>query len=137
MCSNAPVLGHLGVNVADLDTARRYWHILMPLLGFEVFIDAEDEVAYRPANAKPGTYLFVYRAADDRPYSPDAVGLQHLAFMVPTRQDVRDVHAAAVSLGSRSVHGPQPFPQYPQPYYAAFWRDPFGFTIEAVCHHDR
>jgi len=131
------VLGHLGVNVPDLEAARTYWNVLMPLLSFEVFIDDEDQVAYRPASAKPGTYLFIYQADDDRPFSSRAVGLQHLAFMVPTRQHVRDVHVAALSLGSESVHEPQVFPQYPQPYFATFWRDPFDFTIEAVCHHDR
>jgi catechol 2,3-dioxygenase-like lactoylglutathione lyase family enzyme len=131
------MLGHLGVNVADLDAARRDWHALMPLLGFEVFRDDADQVAYRPAGGKSGTYLFLYRAADDRPYSPDAVGLQHLAFMVPTRQAVREVLAAARALGGVPVHEPQVFPQYPQPYFAAFWRDRAGFTIEVVCHHDR
>ena len=28
------------------------------------------------------------------------------------------------------------FPQYPEPYFAAFSHDPARFTIEAVCHHD-
>ena len=32
---------------------------------------------------------------------------------------------------------PQHFPEYPPPYYATFWLDPFGFMLEAVCHHDR
>jgi hypothetical protein len=64
-------------------------------------------------------------------------GLQHLAFIVPTRQRVRDAYEIAMSLGSIDVHSPQEFPQYPQPYFAAFWSDPFGFKIEAVCHHDR
>ena len=79
----------------------------------------------------------MFGARDGRPYSPDAVGLQHLAFMVRTRQTVHDVYTAALDLGSESVHQPQVFPQYPQPYFAAFWRDHAGFTVEAVCHHDR
>jgi len=106
-------------------------------MGFDVFLDHEDEFAYRPANGKPGTYLFIYGARAAQPYSSDAVGLQHLAFMVRTRQAVHDVYRAARELGSEAVHEPQVFPQYPQPYFAAFWRDPAGFTIEAVCHHDR
>jgi hypothetical protein len=57
--------------------------------------------------------------------------------MVRTRQEVHDVFDAALALGSEPVHRPQVFPQYPQPYFAAFWRDLVGFTIEAVCHHDR
>ena len=131
------MLGHLGLNVADLGAARRYWAVLMPMLGFEPFLDDADQIAYRPADGKHGTYVFIYGALDGRPYSPDAVGLQHLAFMVRTRQAVHDVYRAALELGSEAVHEPQVFPQYPQPYFAAFWRDPAGFTIEAVCHHDR
>ncbi len=134
---DAGVLGHLGINVSDLDVARRYYDELMPLLGFEIFLADDDQRAYRPVGGKPGTYLFLYPASDPRDYSPGAVGLQHLAFIVPSRQTVFDVHRRAIELGSDEIHPPQPFPQYPPPYFAAFWRDPFGFTIEAVCHHDR
>lgn len=131
------MLGHLGVNVADLAAARGYYDELMPHLGFETFVADVDQHAYRPANGKPGTYLFLYVASDGREYSSRAVGLQHLAFIVPTRQAVIDVHRLALELGSRQVHAPQTFPQYPPQYFAAFWTDPFGFTVEAVCHHDR
>ena len=131
------MLGHVGINVPDLAAARRYWDELMPMLGFEVFIADIDQHAYRPANGKPGTYLFLYVAAVDGAYSAAAVGLQHLAFMVQSRHDVIDVHRRALELGSEDIHEPQVFPQYQQPYFAAFWRDPAGFTIEAVCHHDR
>jgi catechol 2,3-dioxygenase-like lactoylglutathione lyase family enzyme len=114
----------------------------MPLVGFEPFLVADDEFAYRPAGAKPGTYLFVYPAAEAAEaaaggYSRHAPGLQHLAFMVPTRSAVHEVHRAVVELGSEVLEEPRAFPQYPQPYYATFWLDPHGFLLEAVCHHDR
>jgi hypothetical protein len=38
--------------------------------------------------------------------------------MVPTRSAVHAVHAAAAD-------------------FASFWLDPWGFMLEAVCHHDR
>jgi hypothetical protein len=50
---------------------------------------------------------------------------------------VIDVHRLALLMGSTELHAPQVFPQYPPPYFASFWSDPFGITIEAVCHHDR
>jgi catechol 2,3-dioxygenase-like lactoylglutathione lyase family enzyme len=130
-------LGHLGINVPDLDVARRYYARLMPALGYEPFLDGSDQFAHRPAAGKPGTYLFFYPSAESAPYSRHATGLQHLAFMVPTRQGVLEAHALALSLGSTERHAPQEWPQYPPPYFAAFWTDPFGITIEAVCHHDR
>jgi catechol 2,3-dioxygenase-like lactoylglutathione lyase family enzyme len=131
------VLGHLGVNVLDLAAAKRYYDELMPLLQFETFLEAEDEFAYRPANGKPGTYVFFYPSQDASDYSRHGTGLQHLAFTVPTRTAVHDVHRRAMELGSEVLHAPQEWPQYPLPYFAAFWLDPFGIMLEAVCHHDR
>lgn len=131
------MLGHLGVNVPDLRVARAYYGELMPLLGFELFLDHDDEFAYRPAKGKPGTYVFFYPATVDAPYDSQRAGLQHLAFMVPTRSAVHAVHERVVQLASTVVHEPQVFPPYPQPYYATFWLDPFGMKLEAVCHHDR
>jgi catechol 2,3-dioxygenase-like lactoylglutathione lyase family enzyme len=131
------MLGHLGLNVPDLDVARSYYGAVMPLLDFDLFFDAPDEFAYMPAGGKHGTFLFFYPASGSAPYSRSDVGLQHLAFAVPTRHRVQEAHRAALSLGSQEVHAPRDWPQYPPPYFAAFWLDPFGFMLEAVCHHDR
>ena len=113
----------------------------MPLVGFEKYVDADDEFAYRPAAGKPGTYLFFYPSAEQSRYSRHQTGLQHLAFMVRTRSAVHTVHTVVAELAARSggrvVHEPQVFSQYPQPYFATFWLDPWGVMLEAVCHHDR
>jgi catechol 2,3-dioxygenase-like lactoylglutathione lyase family enzyme len=135
------MLGHLGINVPDLRVAKDYYGAVMPRLAFEPFLDADDEFAYRPAGGKPGTYLFFYPAAESAAYSRHQTGLQHLAFMVRTRSAVRDVHTMITELaqefGGQVLHEPQVFPQYPQPYFATLWLDPWGVMLEAVCHHDR
>lgn len=131
------MLGHLGINVPDLAAAKAYYDRFMPLFGFEEFLHNADEFAYMPARGKRGTFLFFYPSGEEAPFSRHRTGLQHLAFMVRTRAEVDAIHALALDLGSESLHEPQRFPQYPQPYYAAFWLDPFGIMIEAVCHHDR
>jgi catechol 2,3-dioxygenase-like lactoylglutathione lyase family enzyme len=119
------VLGHLGINVPDLDAARRYYSAIMPL----------------PMAGKPGTYLFFYPSTEQSEYSRHQTGLQHLAFMVRTRSAVNAIYSAvrelAAQFGGRVLHEPQVFPQYPQPYFATFWLDPSGVMLEAVCHHDR
>ncbi|WP_179476244.1 VOC family protein [Mycolicibacterium vinylchloridicum] len=131
------MLGHLGINVTDLAEARTYYSALMPVVGFEHFLDDHDQFAFRPAEGKPGTYLFFYPASEATPYSRDRTGLQHLAFMVKSRSAVRRVHRLVTELGGEVLHEPQVFPQYPPPYFATFWLDPFGLMLEAVCHHDR
>jgi catechol 2,3-dioxygenase-like lactoylglutathione lyase family enzyme len=131
------VLGHLGINVPDLHATRAYYDRFLPMLGFEPFLADEHQLAYRPAGGKRGTYLFFYAAPDPGRYRRAAPGLQHLAFMVPTRSDVRDVHRLVVDTGGEVLHAPRSFPEYPPPYYATFWLDPMGLALEAVCHHDR
>jgi catechol 2,3-dioxygenase-like lactoylglutathione lyase family enzyme len=129
------MIGHIGLTVPDLVAAKRYYDALMPLVGFEPFVANADEFAYRPAAGKRGTYIFFYTSAAG--YRTDSAGLQHLAFMVPTRSAVHAVFDHVTSNGGTVVLEPQRFPQYPPPYYAMFWLDPHGFRLEAVCHHDR
>lgn len=130
------MLGHLGVNVPLLAAAKAYYDEIAPLVGYEGYHEAFDEVAYRPADGRHGTHLFLYPSEESGEYSRFQTGLQHLAFIVPTRSDVRAVHSRAVALGSTVLHGPAEFPQYPPPFFAAFWLDPFGIKLEAVCHKD-
>jgi catechol-2,3-dioxygenase len=131
------MLGHIGINVPDLVAAKSYYDKIMPLLGFESFLSTGEEFAFMPADGKRGTFLFFYPAKEAAEYSRHQPGLQHLAFMLPTRAAVREVHLRATELSSVVIHEPRAFPQYPPPYFATFWVDPFGFMLEAVCHHDR
>jgi catechol 2,3-dioxygenase-like lactoylglutathione lyase family enzyme len=131
------MLGHLGLNVPDLAAAKAYYDELMPLLGFTEFVSSADQFAYLPAGGKRGTYLFFYPSQQAGDFSRHQPGLQHLAFIVPDRSSVRAVHDHVRGRGDEVLHEPQHFPQYPPPYYATFWLDPFGFMLEAVCHHDR
>src|ERR1700735_4491239 len=77
---NGAVLGHLGVNVPDLERAAAYYGQLMPLLDYEPFLTADDAIAFMPADGKRGAYLFLYQATVDRGFTREATGLQHLAF---------------------------------------------------------
>ena len=131
------MLGHLGLNVPDLEAARSYYRELMPLLDYQPFLNDEEAFAYMPTSGHRGAYLFFYAAGQPDAYSREQSGLQHLAFIVPTRTVVRRVHERVVGLGGQVLHLPQEFPQYPPPYFATFWLDPFGFMLEAVCHHER
>lgn len=128
------MLDHLGINVPDLDEAKSYYDVMMPLLGFEPFFITEKEFSYQPIGGKPGTRIFFYRPPDEGSYSRRRVGLQHLAFRARTRAEVDAAYAKAVELGNDIIFEPQLFPQYHEHYYAAFWHDPHGFMLEIVCN---
>ena len=104
-------LGHLGINVSDLERSRAYYNRLLPLLEFERFLDHHDEFAWRPAGGKSGTYLFFYPAARLGAQGHEQAGLQHLAFMVRTRAVVDQVRDLAAELGSPIVHEPKEWPE--------------------------
>jgi catechol 2,3-dioxygenase-like lactoylglutathione lyase family enzyme len=127
-------LGHLGINVPNLAHAQQYYDTVMPLLGYETFLSGPHEFAYKPADGKIGTYIFFYPSLAGDEYSRHRTGLQHLAFMVKSRDVVDEVHRAVVALGSEVVHEPREFPEYHPGYYATFWLDPYGQMLEAVCH---
>lgn len=128
------MLDHVGVNVPELDAAKAYYDVMMPVLGMEPFFESDKEFSYRPAGGKPGTTIFFYRAPDLGDYSRRRVGLQHLAFRARARSEVDAAYAKAVELGNGIVFEPQLFPQYHENYYASFWHDPHGFMLEMVCH---
>jgi len=130
------MLGHIGINVHDLVQTKAYYDSLMPLLGYEAHIVHEDQFSYRSVGNELGTSLFFYPALEEGLYSRHQPGLQHLAFMVDSRAEVRLVHHKARLLGSKVVHAPRLFPQYRPHYYATFWLDTEGFMLEAVCLQD-
>jgi catechol 2,3-dioxygenase-like lactoylglutathione lyase family enzyme len=129
-------LGHIGINVTDIPRAREYYDAVMPLLDYEPFLVRDEEFSYRPAGGKPGTYVFFYRALEPGTDTRHRPGLQHLAFMLRTRAAVHAAHAWALGRRCEIVYEPQEFPEYHSGYFAAFWLDPEGIMLEAVCHRD-
>jgi catechol 2,3-dioxygenase-like lactoylglutathione lyase family enzyme len=129
-------IGHLGVNVSDLASAKTYFDELMPLLAFEPFVESEGQFSYRPAGDKPGTMMFFYSALEPGTYSRHKPGLQHIAFVVRSRALVERVHEWVRARGDEVIHEPREFPEYHPGYYATFWYGLEGFMLEAVCHRD-
>jgi hypothetical protein len=61
------VLGHIGINVPDLDAARRSYGAVMPLVGFEVFVDAGPASNTSPSWRGPARrWMAVHTAVTER-----------------------------------------------------------------------
>jgi catechol 2,3-dioxygenase-like lactoylglutathione lyase family enzyme len=122
-------LEHIGLGVPDVDAAKAYFDELMPLVGFQPCFGN----GYCPEDFQ-GAQLFLYAAEEFQDYSRRGVGLQHLAFLVSTRDEVHRVHQWARDRGDEIVRTPRAFPQYGPHCYATFLLDPHGFMIEVVSH---
>lgn len=120
---------HIGLGVPDVDTAKTYFDELMPMVGFQPCFGN----GYCPDDF-PGAQLFLYEAGTTEDYSRHNVGLQHLAFLVPTRADVHRIYEWARDRGDEIVLAPKPFPRYGPDCYATYFLDPHGFMIEIVTH---
>jgi catechol 2,3-dioxygenase-like lactoylglutathione lyase family enzyme len=120
---------HFGLGVPDVDAAKSFYDEFMSLVGYTPAFGT----GYVPTNWQ-GAQIFLYPALEEGSYSRHRTGLQHIAFLVPTRAQVHSVHDWAKARGQQILHEPRPFPEYGAHCYATFFLDPHGFMLEAVCH---
>ena len=130
----AGFIDHIGIGVPDLAAAKQYYDQLMAVLGLRAWFETgpEGPLNYGPDGAL-GSQLFFYRA-EPGTYSRSQPGRHHLAFLVASRQVVRDAHQWARERDAVILDEPQEFPQYGEHCFATYWLDPHGFKLEAVCH---
>jgi len=56
----------------------------------------------------------------------------HVGFIAPSKEAVHAFYEAALAAGAQDEGPPGPRPDYGEPYYGCFVRDPDGHKIEAT-----
>ncbi|MDH5821986.1 VOC family protein [Luteimonas sp. RD2P54] len=112
---------HVGLQVRDLETARRFYRAALAPLGH---VQDESGTGFGPKGAPA---LWLYETKDK------AVARTHLAFGAATREAVERFHRAGLEAGARDNGGPGLRAEYGPGYFAAFLVDPDGNNVEAVC----
>lgn len=127
---------HLSLGVADLARAKRFYDAALAPLGLVAHQELASEIAYGPPGPPTASGFAFYVGFEDpaarRAVAPSA-GF-HLAFRAPTREAVRQFHAAGLAHGGADLGAPGLRPHYHAHYYGAFLADPDGHHVEAVCH---
>jgi catechol 2,3-dioxygenase-like lactoylglutathione lyase family enzyme len=113
---------HIGLRVADLDRAVRFYGAALAPLGHELGSRDESSAGFGPPG-QPGLWL----------YAGSRGAGAHVAFRAADRAAVDRFHAAGLAAGGRDHGGPGLRLDYGPTYYAAFLLDPDGNNIEAVC----
>ena len=131
------ILSHVTLPFDDLKAGLAFYEPVFATLGLGRLRSSED----------PGEdYAFSRDGADlpvayvQRPFDgkPAAHGNgQHVSFFAETSAQVDRFFETALALGGRDDGPPGIRPDYTQPYYAAYIRDPAGTKIQAVCKTGR
>ena len=117
---------HVGLNVRDYATSRRFYEQALAPLGYSVVMANEEwHAAAFGEDEKP-----VFWVAQREPYGTGT----HVAFHCATTELVDRFHEAAVAAGGSDNGAPGVREHYHPGYYAAFVLDPDGNNVEAVCH---
>jgi catechol 2,3-dioxygenase-like lactoylglutathione lyase family enzyme len=121
-------MAHVVLTVSDFPAARAFYGELLPFLGLQPVLDA-DEFFYCVGGR---TALGIAPAAPEHRgerFVQRRVGLHHLCFRVRERADVDAVHEVAHRLGATIVHPPEDGPWAPG-YYSVLFEDPDGIRLE-------
>ena len=120
------ILSHVSIGTDDFERAVAFYDRVLPTLGCRRVAEHPGAVAY----GRRFPEFWVQRPFDDGPAS---VGNgTHVGFIAPSKEAVDAFHRAAVAAGGTDDGAPGPRPDYGEPYYGCFVRDPDGHKIEAT-----
>ncbi len=124
------MIAYVTVGADDIARAKRFYCAFLPALGYEL-AEGREGLSFT-LQAKPGMPsappdFYVKPSFDGRPASAGNGSMT--AFQAANRQQVRDLHAAALAAGGsdegqpgfRAAYGPQ--------FYVGYLRDPQGNKI--------
>ncbi len=126
MEDNPSILSHVSVGTDDFARATRFYDAVLSTIGCRRIMEHGDAVAYGRAYPE----FWVQQPLDKAPAS---VGNgTHVGFYARSRAEVDEFHRAALAAGAVDDGAPGPRPEYGEPYYGCFVRDPDGHKIEAA-----
>ena len=121
---------HIDLAVGDVERSLAFYTELLGPLGFR------EEARYPSYRGTEEVVYFSFgdewigfRPADGGEHRYYGVGLEHIAFLVDTPEEVEEAHGRAIDMGVRIHHPPEPDADVPG-YYAFFAFDPDGIRIE-------
>jgi catechol 2,3-dioxygenase-like lactoylglutathione lyase family enzyme len=123
---NPSILSHVSIGTNDFPRALAFYDAVVAAIGGRRVMEHPGAVAY--GRAYPEFWLH-------EPYdgAPATVGNgTHIGFVAASKDEVDAFHAAGIAAGATDDGKPGPRPDYGEPYYGCFLRDPDGHKIEAA-----
>jgi catechol 2,3-dioxygenase-like lactoylglutathione lyase family enzyme len=125
------MIDHTGVVVSDYAKSKAFYEKALAPIGYVLMTEIPAAVTGHADVAgfgePPKPDFWISSGTANKPPI-------HIAFRVPTREQVDAFYRAALAAGGTDNGAPGLRPHYHPNYYGAFVRDPDGHNIEAVCH---
>jgi catechol 2,3-dioxygenase-like lactoylglutathione lyase family enzyme len=125
------MIDHTGVVVSDYAMSKAFYEKALAPIGYVLMMEIPAAVTGHAGVAgfgePPKPDFWISSGTANKPPI-------HIAFRVPTREQVDAFYRAALAAGGTDNGAPGLRPHYHPNYYGAFVRDPDGHNIEAVCH---
>jgi len=125
------IVGHVGIEVSNLNRSKRFYKTLLEELGFAQIVDEEDAAGFSNQNFQ------VWLAAPQKPRVKRAaptgeefVVADHLAIFVPDKETVDAVEKTMKNKGYKALFPCEEHPQFEPGYYAVSFCDPDNYVIE-------
>lgn len=134
------MLDHMTFRSQDIERIQRFYTAALQPLGYAVVfdqtIDSNRVIGFSDTPTDQPAVIDTWLTDGPSPLGGvDATTGCHLCWRAPSRAAVDAFYAAAMAHGGRDNGPPGPRPTYHPHYYGAFFIDPDGNNVEAVCHN--
>lgn len=117
------MIDHVSLHVSNYALSKGFYQKALAPLGYSLLMDYETAGGFG-SEGKADFWISQKERAQKA----------HVAFAAQSRQQVDDVHKAAMDAGAKDNGKPGVREDYGPTYYAAFFLDADGNNIEVVCH---
>lgn len=125
------MLHHLEINVSNLSKSSEFWGWLLGELGYDRYQKWDSGISWKHGE----TYLVFVQAEElflDIPYHRSRVGLNHLAFLAKSKEQVDGITTQLKENGINILYQDKhPFAGGDS-HYAVFFEDPDRIKVEVV-----
>ncbi|MCA2018789.1 VOC family protein [Vibrio tritonius] len=126
------MIDHTGIYVSDISHSKHFYSTVLDTLGYKICLDFGKAIGFGLVDKvedDPGGDFWITEKEPSYPRN-------HIAFRAKTHAQVDAFYTMALKNGATSNGAPGYRENYHPNYYAAFVKDPDGYNIEAVCHHE-
>ncbi|MBO9478533.1 VOC family protein [Shimia sp. R11_0] len=118
------MIAYITVGADDIHTAERFYSTFLPALGYRLE-HYHGDLSYIPPDSPPISPDFYVKAPFNGASASAGNGTM-VAFQAESQQQVRDLHAAALSAGGTDAGAPGFRDAYSDNFFVAYLRDPQG-----------